>query len=92
MRVGRELHRPELHGRVRPQSALASSSRSRPPSIAITQIRIDARDRAYLDHRRAAGDTKTEAIRALRRRISDDILRRLSVDETARSLGLTAAA
>lgn len=60
--------------------------------IAITQLRIDERGRAYLDQRRLAGDTKTEAIRALRRRLSDDVYRRLRVDESARSSGLAAAA
>ena len=49
--------------------------------IAITQMRIDDRGRAYLEHRRSAGDTKTEAIRALRRRISDEVFRRLRMDE-----------
>ncbi len=53
--------------------------------IAITQMRIDERGRAYIDHRRAAGDTKTEAIRALRRRLSDEVFRRLSADETHRA-------
>ena len=53
--------------------------------IAITQMRIDGRGRAYLDHRRQAGDSKTEAIRALRRRISDEVFRRLQADETARA-------
>ena len=52
--------------------------------IAITQLRIDDRGRAYLEHRRAVGDTKTEAIRALRRRISDEVYRRLRADEAAR--------
>ena len=63
--------------------------------IAITQMRIDERGRAYIEHRRAAGDTKTEAIRALRRRVSDEVFRRLSADETARATtasALTAAA
>jgi transposase len=60
--------------------------------IAITQMRIDERGRAYLEHRRAAGDTKTEAIRALRRRISDEVFRRLRVDEAARVTYLAAAA
>jgi transposase len=60
--------------------------------IAITQMRIDERGRAYLDHRREHGDTKTEAIRALRRRISDEVFRRLQADEAARSLSLPAAA
>ena len=33
----------------------------------------------------AAGDTKTEAIRALRRRLSDEVFRRLQADEAARA-------
>jgi transposase len=53
--------------------------------IAITQMRIDERGRAYLAHRRAAGDTKTEAIRALKRRISDEIYRRMRDDERLRA-------
>jgi len=60
--------------------------------IAITQMRIDGRGRAYLEHRRAVGDTKTEAIRALRRRISDEVFRRLRADEAARLTPLAAAA
>lgn len=60
--------------------------------IAITQIRIDERGRAYIDHRRQAGDTKTEAIRALRRRISDEVFRRLQADESASAGALAAAA
>jgi len=53
--------------------------------IAITQIRIDERGRTYLEHRRAAGDTKAEAIRALRRRISDEVFRRMRHDEHLRA-------
>jgi transposase len=60
--------------------------------IAITQMRIDERGRAYLEHRLAVGDTKTEAIRALRRRISDEVFRRLRADEAARVTPLAAAA
>jgi transposase len=60
--------------------------------IAITQIRLDGPGRAYLEHRLAAGDTRTEAIRALRRRISDEVYRRLRADEAARSVDLAAAA
>lgn len=60
--------------------------------IAITQMRIDERGRAYLERRRAAGDTKTEAIRALRRKISDEVFRRLQADEAARVTSLAAAA
>jgi transposase len=53
--------------------------------IAITQLRIDERGRAYLDHRREAGDTKTEALRALKRRISDQVYRRMRHDEHLRA-------
>lgn len=63
--------------------------------IAITQMRIDDRGRAYLERRRTAGNTKTEAIRALRRRISDEVFRRMRHDEATRAagpLGLVAAA
>jgi hypothetical protein len=54
-------------------------------TIAITQIRSAGPGRDYLAHRMAAGDTKTEAIRALRRRISDKVFRRLGADEAARA-------
>jgi transposase len=49
--------------------------------IAITQVRIGARGQTYYEHRRARGDSKTEAIRALRRRISDEVFSRLLIDE-----------
>lgn len=54
--------------------------------IAITQIRLGGAGRTYFDHRLAAGDTKTEAIRALRRRISDEVYRRMREDEAARAV------
>jgi len=60
--------------------------------IAITQIRLGDEGKAYLDHRLSSGDTRTEAIRALRRRLSDEVFRRLRADEAARSTGLAAAA
>jgi len=53
--------------------------------IAITQIRLGGLGRTYFDHRIEAGDTKTEAIRALRRRISDEVYRRMREDEAARA-------
>jgi transposase len=52
--------------------------------IAVTQLRLGGAGRAYVQRRLAAGDTKTEAIRALRRRISDEVYRRLSADERQR--------
>jgi hypothetical protein len=48
-----------------------------------------AGSRADLERRRAAGDTKTEAIRALGRRPSDEAFRRPQVDEEARPQALS---
>lgn len=53
--------------------------------IAITQMQRPGPGREYIDHRRAAGDTTTEAIRALRRRISDEVYRRMRDDEAAQA-------
>lgn len=63
--------------------------------IAITQLQREGPGRTYVEHRRAQGDTKTEAIRALRRRISDEVFRRMRHDEAARAArpsGLAAVA
>jgi transposase len=63
--------------------------------IAITQMQREGPGRDYIARRMAAGSTKTEAIRLLRRRLSDEVFRRLCIDETARSMAaasLTAAA
>jgi transposase len=48
--------------------------------IAITQARYHPEARAYLQRRREAGDTNTEAIRALKRRLSDVVYRSLRRD------------
>ncbi|MGA2514421.1 MAG: IS110 family transposase [Candidatus Limnocylindrales bacterium] len=53
--------------------------------IAVTQLRCPGPGQAYVAKRLAAGDTKTEAIRALRRRLSDEVFRRLQADEAARA-------
>jgi transposase len=58
--------------------------------IAITQLQRPGPGKEYLAKRMAAGDTKTEAIRALRRRLSDEVFRRLMTDETERNQALTA--
>ena len=63
--------------------------------IAITQLQHEGPGKTYLEHRRAQGDTKAEAIRALRRRISDEVFRRMRHDEAARAAptpGVAAAA
>jgi transposase len=52
--------------------------------IAITQVRLGGLGRAYFDHRLAAGDTRTEALRALRRKISDEVFRRMRDDHALR--------
>lgn len=50
--------------------------------IAITQWRgVGNQGRAYVERRMAGGATKTEALRLLRRRLSDEIFRRLLLDE-----------
>ena len=53
--------------------------------IAITQMQRPGQGRDYLDQRMTAGDTKTEAIRALRRRISDEVFRRMRDDEAGQA-------
>jgi transposase len=60
--------------------------------IAITQLQRPGPGQTYLHHRITAGDSKTEAIRALRRRISDEVFRRLKADDDARVNALAAAA
>ncbi len=49
--------------------------------IAITQMRIHPPARAYIDKKLAEGKTKTEAIRALRRRLSDVVYRAMIIDQ-----------
>jgi transposase len=49
--------------------------------IAITQMRLDGTGKNYIAKRVTNGDTKMEAIRALRRRLSDEVYRRLWHDE-----------
>jgi transposase len=48
--------------------------------IAVTQIRNDTPGRVYFDRKLAEGKTKKEALRALKRRISDTVWRQLQVD------------
>jgi transposase len=49
--------------------------------IAVTQMRLEGAGKTYVAKRLSQGNTKTEAIRALRRRISDEVYRRLWQDE-----------
>lgn len=50
--------------------------------IAITQKRCDPNAAVYLEHRRTNGDTAHEALRALKRRLSDVVYRDLLADTT----------
>lgn len=53
--------------------------------IAVTQWRgVGEQGHAYVASRMTAGDTKTEALRLLRRRLSDEVFRRLRADEVTR--------
>ena len=49
-------------------------------TIAITQIRADTEGRAYYDRKRAAGKTSREAVRCLKRRLSDQVFRTMRSD------------
>jgi len=60
--------------------------------IAITQMRLGGPASAYIAHRLTMGNTKTEAIRALRRQISDEVYKRLRQDYSERSIAFTAMA
>jgi transposase len=51
--------------------------------IALTQCRGIGPGRAYVDARIATGDSQTEAMRMLRRRLSDEVFRRRLADEHA---------
>jgi transposase len=48
--------------------------------IAITQIRADTEGRAYYERKRAAGKTSREAIRCLKRRLSDQVFKTMQRD------------
>ena len=50
---------------------------------AATQIRLDTEGRAYYRRKLASGKTRAEAMRCLKRRISDALYRRLRADAAA---------
>ena len=55
--------------------------------IAVTQIRGLGPGQAYVDQLMGRGKTRTEAVRLLRRRLSDVVFTALRADEQARSTG-----
>jgi transposase len=52
-------------------------------TIAITQIRADTEGRCYYEAKRAQGKTRREALRCLKRRLSDVVYRRMRTDARA---------
>ena len=53
--------------------------------IAVTQIRLDGLGQTYYRHRLAAGDSTTEALRCLKRRLSRVVFRHLGADHQNRT-------
>jgi transposase len=60
--------------------------------IAVTQIRIDGPGRDYYRKRLAAGDSKTEALRCLKRRLARTVFHHLKTDQTSTARACTPAA
>jgi transposase len=52
-------------------------------TIAITEIRADTEGRSYYERKRAEGKTGREALRCLKRRLSDVVYRTLRADQAA---------
>jgi transposase len=57
-------------------------------TMAIVQLRHDTEGRRYFDRKKAGGKSSMEALRALKRRLSDVVYRQMVADEDARQLGL----
>ena len=70
--AGKKRHRLPLRGNRRLNHAIHMA--------AVTQIRFDTPGRVYYDKKIAEGKTGKEALRALKRRISDAVYRRLVAD------------
>lgn len=52
-------------------------------TVAITEIRADTEGKAYYERKRAEGKTSREALRCLKRRLSDVVYRTLRTDQAA---------
>ncbi len=70
---GKTRHRLSLRGNRKLNHAIHMA--------AVTQIRFDTPGRSYYDRKIAEGKTKKEALRALKRRISDVVYRKLVADQ-----------
>ena len=70
---GKKRHRLSLRGNRKLNHAIHMA--------AVTQIRFNTPGRVYYDKKQAEGKTKKEALRALKRRISDAVYRQLLADQ-----------
>jgi hypothetical protein len=59
--------------------------------MALTQARMDPRARAYVERRRSEGRSKRDAVRALKRRLSDVVYQQLRADAKALEVPAPAA-
>jgi transposase len=59
--------------------------------MALTQARMDPRARAYVERRRAAGKTYRDAVRALKRHLSDAVYQQLRADAALNGRRCTAS-
>ncbi|MCW2617423.1 MAG: Transposase, family [Modestobacter sp.] len=59
-------------------------------TIAITEIRADTEGRTYYERKRAEGKTNREALRCLKRRLSDVVYKTLRADAAATTASLPA--
>ena len=71
---GKTRHRLSLRGNRKLNHAIHMA--------AVTQIRHQTPGRVYYDKKRAEGKTKKEALRALKRRVSDAVYQRLVADHS----------
>ncbi len=74
---GKKRHRLSMRGNRKLNHAIHMA--------AITQIRHDTPGRVYYDKKRAEGKTKKEALRALKRRISTVVYRKLVADQQTKT-------
>lgn len=70
---GKTRHRLSLRGNRKLNHAIHMA--------AVTQIRFETPGRAYYDKKRTEGKTKREALRSLKRRVSDAVYQRLVADQ-----------
>ena len=70
---GKTKHRLSMRGNRKLSHAIHMA--------AVTEIRFDTPGRVYYDKKRAEGKTKKEALRALKRRLSNAVYRRLVADQ-----------